>query len=203
VLACLPSRFSYLVLHPQRAIIDTSFPFASSLIWPIEPNYGSHGRTRHSIAVITGTQAAGSHAHQDQGHHAAMRRQHSGMLSARISYPSSVHMGHRTKYLNLLVVSLHNRTKDRPTASEQRRHTQARSIIRRRCSRPSMGRESQAGWPGRFQECCARNLCFRCADDARRVARHDAQFDSIGTRRTKREDLEASRHLGTRSDLPT
>ena len=58
MLARLPSRF---VLNPQRALADTSLPFASSLTRPVEPNHGSHRRTGHAITITTVHQAAGSY----------------------------------------------------------------------------------------------------------------------------------------------
>ena len=122
--ACLPSRFPHHTLDPRGALPRALFSFRfKSLIWHIERSHGCHGRIRHTIAVPTGPQAPRRHAHQDQNHHATVRREHSGMPVATTSSTTSARFGHDAKDLNPLVVPPRHRPENRPAASEQRRYT--------------------------------------------------------------------------------
>jgi hypothetical protein len=65
-----------------RTVARLSFSFSASRTGHIRRNHGSARRVDHDFAVAVDIEATRSHAHQGQGHHADLRRQHSGMLAA-------------------------------------------------------------------------------------------------------------------------
>lgn len=64
-----------------------------------------------------------------------------------------------------------------------------------------MGRESQEGRPVSVEELRARNVRLWRADGTRCDSCRDERSGQKRTRGAKGEDLETSRHLGTRPDI--
>lgn len=65
-----------------RTVAGLSFSFSSSITSHIRRNNGSARGVDHDIAVSFDIETTRSHTYQGQGHHADLRRQHSGMLAA-------------------------------------------------------------------------------------------------------------------------
>lgn len=127
--------------------------------------------------------------------------QYSGMTIAVFICTLSHLHGSNTKEPFPFVVRNGHRPENCTAVPEQRRHTQARSTIRGRCSRPTMGRKGQSFWSSRVQECSTWDVRFRRSVNPRRATSPDEQPRSVSAADAKREDIQATRHMGTRTNL--